>query len=366
MDTRPSESGFTLVELMIASLITLVVVGVAFSTFKDALALNDAAIEIADSSQNLRAGTNLLVRDLQQAGRNLRVGGISIPSGVGATAINRPSPPGKSYMFNNTTEATLQVITSGMAMGPVVDGRPTDMITILTDDPFLDDLGVYEITAPSALPRIANDGSSINVGLQTAWLGGVPSDGIAPIKPGDLLYFTGAGQDAIQTVTRVVGSNIYFDPGDPFNFNQRNAASGTVMATLPQTPYVPGPPPGPPAPAIVVRRLQMLTYYVHEESAGVPRLMRMLNHFPPKALAGIMEDLEFTFDLVDGTVNPTNVESLPHIVGGVTYSASQIRKVNLHVGVRSERKSERTRDYLRNHLSTTVSLRNLAYVDRYK
>jgi hypothetical protein len=40
--------------------------------------------------------------------------------------------------------------------------------------------------------------------------------------------------------------------------------------------------------------------------------------------------------------------------------------VNLHVGVRSELKSARTNDYLRNHLSTVVSLRNLAFVDRYQ
>ena len=89
MVTRNSESGFTLVELMIASLVTLVVMGVAFSTFRDALALNDAVVQLGESSQNLRAGTNLLVRDLLQAGRNIPTGGVSIPSGPGAT--ERPS-----------------------------------------------------------------------------------------------------------------------------------------------------------------------------------------------------------------------------------------------------------------------------------
>jgi hypothetical protein len=37
----------------------------------------------------------------------------------------------------------------------------------------------------------------------------------------------------------------------------------------------------------------------------------------------------------------------------------------VHVGVRSELKSARSNDYLRNHLSTVVNLRNLAYVTRY-
>src|SRR5688572_9174539 len=101
MVTRHSESGFTLVELMIASLVTLVVMGVAFSTFRDALALNDAVVQLGESSQNLRAGTNLLVRDLLQAGRNIPTGGVSIPSGPGATAIKRPGPPESGFFFKN-------------------------------------------------------------------------------------------------------------------------------------------------------------------------------------------------------------------------------------------------------------------------
>ena len=82
-----SESGFTLVELMIAAMLTLVVMSVAFSTFENAAELNEAVMQIADQSQNLRAGTNLLVRDLLQAGRNLPTGGIAIPSGANAEDI---------------------------------------------------------------------------------------------------------------------------------------------------------------------------------------------------------------------------------------------------------------------------------------
>src|SRR5688572_5214526 len=96
MRTLRSEGGFTLIELMIAALVTTVIMGVAFSTFDNALQLNESVLNLADSSQNLRAGTNILVRDLMQAGRNLPIGGISIPSGTGAVAILRPSPPGQS------------------------------------------------------------------------------------------------------------------------------------------------------------------------------------------------------------------------------------------------------------------------------
>src|SRR5262245_58931838 len=101
MRTRTSEDGFTLVELMMASTITLVVMGVAFASLKDAMEINDAVVRVADSSQNLRAGTNLLVRDLLQAGRGIETGGIPIPSGINAADLHRPSPVGKAYTFKN-------------------------------------------------------------------------------------------------------------------------------------------------------------------------------------------------------------------------------------------------------------------------
>ena len=57
--------------------------------------------------------------------------------------------------------------------------------------------------------------------------------------------------------------------------------------------------------------------------------------------------------------------SLPATIGGTLFGASQIRKANLHVAVRSETKSSVQSDYLRNTTNTVVSLRSLAYFDRY-
>jgi hypothetical protein len=370
METRRSERGFTLVELMISSLVTLVVMGVAFTTFKDALALNESVVQVAESSQNLRAGTNLLVRDLLQAGRNIPTGGISIPTGANATPIRRPGPPNTSYFFDNddAEATTLTAITTGAELGPPVSGKLTDLVTILMDDPYLDELKLYPHNANAkggTRPVLAIDGSSFDVGSKKDWVLGDKPNGIAPIAKGDLIYFANSKGSSLQTVTNVDGSVVSFEPNDPFNLNQRGAGAGTITEMLPD--------------ACVnvaaclagtrVRRVLMYTYFVHEETRGVPRLMRQLNHSAPQALAGVIEDLEFSYDLVDGATNPVNIRNLPHAaeIGGVpvTYSANQIRKVNLHVGVRSEEKSAKTHDYLRNHLSTVISLRNLAYVERY-
>ena len=49
---------------MVSTTIMLLITGGALTTFKNALAINDTAAQLADANQNLRAGTNQLIRDL--------------------------------------------------------------------------------------------------------------------------------------------------------------------------------------------------------------------------------------------------------------------------------------------------------------
>jgi type II secretory pathway pseudopilin PulG len=361
MNTRTSESGFTMLELLVSTSISLIVIGVAMTAFKDGVGMNELATQVADASQNLRSGANLLVRDLMQTGRGIPIGGISIPlASAGATQILRPSPPGLSYFFNNTTATTLSALTTGAQLGPAVDGRATDIVTLLMGDSILDDflaqpLQVNVSTTPGSVPKLAADGSSFSVGTNTGWIGGDLLNGRAPVKPGDLILFTNpSGSTAIQTVTRVDTSNVYFEvnSNDTFNLNQRTVTAGSITQML--------------GAALTAQRVLMYTYYVDAPTGGMPRLMRRLNQFAGQALAGVVEDLELSYDVVDGAINPTDVRDLPYTASGVTYSANLIRKANIHIGVRSEVMSIKQHDYRRNHLSTVVSLRNLAFVDRYR
>jgi hypothetical protein len=366
MRNPTSESGFTLVELMVASLVTMLLMGVAFSTFRDGLALNEAVVNIAESTQNLRSGTNLLTRDLMQAGRNIPIGGISIPSGPSAEPLHRPGPPSTSYTFPNqgVDNTAITAITTGAGLGPLVAGRQTDMVTILMDDPFLPPHKIFPSNAPTTEVRLAADGTTLDFGPHVQWIAGDQDEKISPLKPGDVIFFSAPNGTTLQTVTKIIGSTVFFEPNDPFNFNQPNATVGSITQILP-APCDTTPPVQPCQTGMTIRRVMMYTYYVHAETPGIPRLMRMTNHFTPQALAGVIEDLELSYDLVDGTTNPVNIESLPYTANSVTYKPNQIRKVNVHVGVRSETKTARTKDYLRNHLSTVISLRNLAYVTRY-
>lgn len=352
MSPHSSERGFALTEILIASVITLVVMGVAFSTFRDGLSLNDSAMKVTDASQNLRAGTNLLVRDLLQVGRNMPTGGIPIPTGGPAVPVKRPSPPSTSYTFLSTPGTTLRSLTTGSDLGPIVSGRRTDMVTLLMADPLLTPLSVGSSVSAGTGPKLAVDGSSIALGDQATWVNGNQLDGIAPVAVGDILYFLNPNGSTIQTVTRMDATNVYFENNDVFMLNQRNATSGSITQILGNV-------------TTTVRRVLMITYYVHEATAGQPRLMRALNMHPAQALAGVVEDLQFQYDLVDGSNTVSNVDGVPYTVSGLTYTASQIRKVKISIGVRSETRSQATRDYMRHYVTTVTSLRNLAYVNRY-
>jgi hypothetical protein len=174
------------------------------------------------------------------------------------------------------------------------------------------------------------------------------------------MWICNANGSTLQTVTSTDATRLYFAPNDWFRFNQPGASQGSISQVVAN-----------PMPQGTVTRIVMLTYYVDAQTTvGTPRLTRVTNAGTAQALAGVIEDLDLTYDLVDGVTNPTRQKTVPYTatVDGapVTYSANLIRKVNLHVGVRSDELSAGKDDYIRNHLSTVVAIRSLAFVNRYQ
>ncbi|MGE3959019.1 MAG: type II secretion system protein J [Vicinamibacterales bacterium] len=358
------EQGFTLTELLVSTALLLIVTGTALGTFQNALHMSDAATQFADANQNLRAGANQMIKDIMQAGRIIGPEGVPIPSGAGAVPVNRPGPPGSSLSFDVTSTSNLPDITTGEHLGPTVNGQTTDVITVMTVDAFMPTIETPPTggTDPNE-GTIDPAGGSVTLPANSLWLIGDPANDTPPVQVGDLVLFKNPRGMAIQTVTSKDGTHLYFDTNDWFNFNQRTAAQGTVMqikdTASTTSPWVE---------KTSLFRLLLITYYVDAvTNPSAPRLMRVVNNFAPQALAGVIEDLDFSYDLVDGVNNPVDIPDLPYTDSGagVTYNANQIRKVNIHVGVRSESISRVTNDYVRNQISTSVDVRSLASVDRY-
>ena len=335
-----NEAGFTLAELLVSTVVTLMVLAAALGSFSDAIRITDAARETTDTNQSLEVATTLLVRDLIQAGQKIPPGGIYLPSGVGATAVKRPSPAGSDMTFPLGTEV-LPSVAPGASLGPLILGVQTDMIHILYHDPALDLNSV-----PLSMP---NDGSSLTVDDT------LDITGQDRIQAGDLIMFVGNNNSALQMVTSTNDQTMFFGAGDPMNLNQRGAASGSVMDVKPGTSFDL-------VNEVDAFRVNLITYYIDATTDPLlPRLVRQVGMGPRLAIALGIENIQFTYDLVDGATNPTNLQdavapNAPH----------QIRKANLFLAGRSIDVNPRTRQFYRNTVATEVSLRSLAFVDRYK
>lgn len=361
--------GFTMVEFLVATAISLVLIGAAVTAFTDALRSNEMVTLTADLNDNLRASMDLISRDLLFAGTGIPSSGISIPSGPGIT-INRPNLT--PLAFPGTI---LPAVSLGTGLGPAVPisvspgspspGTPSDILTLLYEDNTWNagenmDFAPINRAAVGATPacngNISATGDSITFDQTCNDL----TKARVPIQPGDLILFTNpAGTTAIQTVTTVNGQLLNFAKSadiDKFGFNESSAAQGTILQLQK--------PPGT-WPPITATRIFMVTYYLDNVADPLrPRLMRQLNFNPAQPVGDVLEALTVRYNFVDGNTPPTFFAKQSVVPPGL--SESNIRSVNVFLGARSNRPETRTNKYLRDNMATQVSLRSLSYFNRYQ
>src|SRR5271170_5344942 len=84
--TQDSRRGFTLIEAMVSMAIGLVVMAAMASLFKTGMNSATIVAQRAETQQDMRAGIDLMVKDISMAGAGLPSGGIQLPTGTGSTA----------------------------------------------------------------------------------------------------------------------------------------------------------------------------------------------------------------------------------------------------------------------------------------
>lgn len=363
------QNGFTMVEFLVAAAISLVLIGAAVAAFTDALRSNELVTLTADLNDNLRAAMDLISRDLVATGTGIPSSGISIPSGAGVT-INRPNLTPLTF-----SGSILPAVSLGTGLGPAVPisdtpasanpGTPSDILTLLYEDntwstgQTMDSAPIIRAavgTTPACGGTISPNGDAITFDPACNDL----TKARVPIQPGDLILFTNpAGATAMQTVTDVNGQRLNFakNPNiDKFGFNQSAASQGTILQLQS--------PPGT-WPSITATRIFMVTYYLDNVAdPSRPRLMRQLNFNNPQPVGDVVEALTVRYNFVDGNTPPTFYAKQSAVPPGL--SESNIRSVNVFLGARSNRAQSKTAKYLRDNMSTQVSLRSLSYFDRYQ
>ena len=365
------QAGFTLLELMVAMGVTLVILGAALMAFTDALHSNQNVALSAEMTENLRAGLNLIQQDLIQAATGIPTGGIPIPNtpNAGGTCnigqpVNRPALTGG--LTFPACNFVLPAVEPGSNLGPQItspDANPgpnTDVITVLYADNTLSlDKDPVNRPASPGVPAcngtITAEGDSMTFDPACVNLAAA---GIR-VQPGDLIMFSNAIGNAIQTVTSVNGQTLNFASKDAFNLNGRKDPQGTIIQLQNLDPTT-GKPNGT-YPPTTATRVWMISYYL--DNIADPqhvRLIRQVNFQPRQPVGETLENLQFTYNFVDGVTNPANQPAVP-----AGLSENQIRSINVYLAARSITLFGQTGRYLRSNLATQVSLRSMAYVNRY-
>lgn len=364
-----ADAGFSLIEMLVAMAIVLVVMAAAASAVSDVYRSADTARGIIEVNNNLRVGADLMVRDFMQAGQGLPTGRVvQVPNGDGALRLQRPHSEGSACTQFDAGITALPAVTVGPGCGPTINGVATDMVTTLAVDTALDSApvnghNVGQHRATVSTPAQAPGGLDISTGV---------GDDVAV---GDLMMFVKGSASALVYVTAVDGGQTFtFAPGDPMNLNQFTGNLNGTADDLLNTP-----PNG--ANTATVSRIRMVSYYLDDTiDPSTPRLIRHMNWGPPAlpvnrrglTVAFGVDNLQFTYDMVDGVTNPAGVRMEAGDLNGSgrcapsPCSPNQIRKMNLYLAARSARPFSITRRLFRNALETQVSLRSLALVDRYR
>jgi hypothetical protein len=202
------------------------------------------------------------------------------------------------------------------------------------------------------------------------------SAGADTVARGQLMMIMKGAMAILVQVTDVNMSTrrLTFANGDSLNLNQSGAAAGNLPRL---NAFAPANSPA----ATSVSRVRMVTYYVDATSDPLhPRLVRRINNGDATtfdnnkgtAVAIDIENLQFTYDISNGTNNPGGVEMAAADLGTggacspAACAATQIRKVNVMLTGRSTNAANQNMRSFRNTLQSQVSLRGMAFVDEYR
>jgi len=340
--TRTDDAGFSLIEALMATAITLVVLALTSRAFISGLNANNAIELLTGTNQNLQVASGYITQDLIKAGQGIQIGGLSRPNGPGATAIVRPIGTASTF----PTSTVLSAVTAGDALGPLVMDTTTsttrsDVITVI----YMDQTAtVLPLTSVSLTSTAATVVVTPTINTTTA----------NTVRQGDLFVFTNPNG---MTVMEVTGSTpnsqtLVFDNTDVLKFNQPGlpAGQGGIKQLVPTpTGY----------PPVSMQRLTMVTYYIDRTVPTQPVLMRRLGGTAPIPIAMGVENLQMQYYTFPSGASSLSLTSSPT-------NPDDVRKIDVYLGARSEDKAKQTNDYVRNSMATQVTVRSLGLFDTYR
>jgi type II secretory pathway pseudopilin PulG len=382
MRIAKSQTGFSLLELMIAATLGVMLILAMTSLFRAGMATTFTVTQRAETQQNLRAAVELMTKDISMAGGGLPAGGLQLASGAvtnfacnqtGTCYVPAHAYPASSGGTINYMTGILPGFSNGVQSASVITAAPgatNDSITSIYCD-YNFPLNNFAFTFPV-------NGYSATVGAAGTITAGMPTNILAPggLNVGDLLFFLVStpgqgvasgtqGTSSAQTaavVAEITGipnnTTVNFAAGDPLNFNQNgpNSLFNAVSAFGANLGA---------GNSVTVCRLNAVTYFLQVPPAGgtvqTPRLMRQENGLNAVPVADNIINLQFSYDVISATGGLMNANQANPIAAG--NSPALIQKVNLvAMGQGLIANGNRAQSM---YLASSVSTRNMSFCNSY-
>jgi type II secretory pathway pseudopilin PulG len=346
---RDAESGFSLLELVIAMIIFIIVTTAVYGVLQLAQRNRLLVNQQVQSTKNVRFALNLIGRDTYNAGYAYPMNStVVLPDNKISTLLGIPND-------FDTTRDTVPPIIAGNDVNTntfnSTANTKTDQVTFIFKDSTFNLVGApgSEVSQP------------LNINAATTTSTGI--DEIVPIsgsnsacRRNDIYLVTGNTGSALALVTALNGTNIVqFSNGDVLGFNQTGTGGTLRGITTPAS----------------MQRVRLVTYFVTADGVLTRREYANLpptgSETPTKwvdePIVYGVENFQIKYVMDDGALsdNPSaGGDGLPGTADDLQSNLAKIRQVRFTVHVKTNELDHRNQPY-RINMSSTFSTRNLGY-----
>jgi prepilin-type N-terminal cleavage/methylation domain-containing protein len=351
-----SESGFSLLELIIAMVIFLIVTGAIYGLLQLGMYDRNRASRRTDVLKNARVAVYMIGRDVLNAGLGYHRVGSVVPDNFNATLLGVPSD------VDGNRDILTSIVVGNDRVANNLNADPnakTDTIAFAYRD--LDFNGGNPITLQGVTAASGNPA--------TPRLTASTANGAAAAKPYDLFLVESDTSQIAAVATAVNGSNtIDFALGDPLGMNQSLIGVGQAGSVLRQclstadencTTYL-----------ATAKRFFLVSYQVKPDGTltrkiyGNNRGAASTDQIQELPLAYNVENFQIKYILDDGTMTDNPSVGPDGIVGTADddwQDFNKIRQVVLTITVQSTEIDEKTQRPESITLKSTFATRNLEY-----
>jgi prepilin-type N-terminal cleavage/methylation domain-containing protein len=344
---KTKESGFTMLELLVAMVLFVVISASVWGVMKVALNSRNVVSNNVGTAKNVRLALNVMGRDAYNAGYGYPVGNtVILPDNKISTALGTPNDV-------DTTRDIVPPIIAGNNLN--IDnwnstvGARTDQVTFFyKDNTFnVQGSGSAAISTPLQINAATTTGTGVD---QIVPITG--SNSVCAVN--DLYLINGNTGSTLGVVTALSGTNaVQFANGDPLGFNL-SGASGTIRSiSLPAAMY----------------RVKMVTYFVatdgtltRREYVNGPVQAGNIGYIDNPLVYNV-EDLQIKYVMDDGTLSD-NPSAGPDGIAGtaddVQANLARIRQVRFTITIKTTELRSDGQPY-RETMTATYSTRNLGY-----